>query len=143
MKREKDNLDPGLKGVFRTPEGYFDSLRTRLDAIPSLQEAPVVQPVRSLRERVLPYLALAASFAVLLVVGTLILKQTVPPATETGNSDSIGIEIFSADMIPVTNPYAVFMEEPEPDPFPEDGIIAYLIASGTPLQLVAMVSSDE
>lgn len=51
---------------YSVPDGYFDSLRTRLSDIPE----------RRTRVNLLPYLAMAASFLVLLAIGNFILNRT-------------------------------------------------------------------
>jgi len=51
---------------YSVPDGYFDSLNTRLSSIPQ-QRA---------RVNFLPYLAMAASFLILLAVGNFILQRT-------------------------------------------------------------------
>ena len=51
---------------YSTPEGYFESLQNRLSEIPA----------RSRRINWVPYLALAASFLILLAVGTTILSRS-------------------------------------------------------------------
>ena len=51
---------------YSTPEGYFDSLQNRLSEIPA----------RRTRINFTPYLALAASFVMALLVGNYILMKT-------------------------------------------------------------------
>ena len=51
---------------YSAPEGYFDSLKSRLSEIPA----------RRSRVNVIPYLVLAASFAILVVAGNFILSRT-------------------------------------------------------------------
>lgn len=59
---------------YNVPDGYFESLRTRLSAIP----AEVQQPSRV--QKFTPYLALAACFAVAVLVGNLVLSRTAAPS---------------------------------------------------------------
>ena len=61
------------KNSYSVPEGYFENLRQRLSAIPEQQ------PRRTVVRRLTPYLALAASFALIVAVGTAVLRKTVPP----------------------------------------------------------------
>ncbi|MBP5520973.1 MAG: hypothetical protein J6X82_00975 [Bacteroidales bacterium] len=63
---------------YSSPEGYFESLQTRLSQI----------PVRRRRVSWVPYLALAASFLILLAVGTTVLTRS----TRTWPSDDEVIE---------------------------------------------------
>lgn len=51
---------------YSSPEGYFESLQERLSEIPS----------RRSRVNWIPYLALAASFMILLAVGTFVLNRS-------------------------------------------------------------------
>ena len=140
MKRENDMLDQRFKGTFRTPEGYFDDLKARLYTLPSLREAVPAKPAFRFRERMLPYLALAASFAALLIIGNAVLRRTVP---ETDAGFESYLELFASDLIPVTNPYEVFQDSTAREPIPEEGIIDILIESGFPVQLVALASAAE
>ena len=63
---------------YSSPEEYFESLQTRLSQI----------PVRRRRVSWVPYLALAASFLILLAVGTTVLTRS----TRTWPSDDEVIE---------------------------------------------------
>lgn len=58
---------------YKVPDGYFENLRTRLSAIPAQEK----QPTRM--QRFSPYLALAACFAIAVLVGNLILNRTTSP----------------------------------------------------------------
>ena len=55
------------------PKGYFDNLKDRLSQIP-------VQQRVSLWEKVRPYVALAACFAISVTAGTFLLNRTAPQA---------------------------------------------------------------
>lgn len=61
------------KSSYSVPEGYFENLQQRLSAIPEQH------PRRTTVRRLTPYLALAASFALIVAVGTAVLRKTVPP----------------------------------------------------------------
>ena len=54
------------KMPYSVPEGYFDGLKASLNEIPA----------RRTRINLMPYLALAASFLILLAAGTFILNKT-------------------------------------------------------------------
>ena len=59
-----------------TPEGYFEDLRMRLSEIPA-------QPARvSTVRRLAPYVAVAASFLLIVMVGNFILGRTAAPTAE-------------------------------------------------------------
>lgn len=59
---------------YNVPEGYFENLKTRLSAIPAQEK----QPGRI--QKFAPYLALAACFAIAVLVGNLVLSRTAVPA---------------------------------------------------------------
>ena len=59
---------------YKVPAGYFEDLRTRLSAIPAQEK----QPGRM--QKFTPYLALAACFALAVLVGNLVLNRTTAPA---------------------------------------------------------------
>lgn len=58
---------------YNVPDGYFESLRTKLSAIPAEVQRP------SWVQRFTPYLALAACFAVAVLLGNLVLNRTTAP----------------------------------------------------------------
>ena len=62
---------------YSAPEGYFEGLQTRLAEIPA----------RRSRFNVMPYLALAASFAIALLAGNYILMKTT--ASQPASDDEI------------------------------------------------------
>ena len=59
---------------YKVPDGYFENLKTRLSAIPAQEKQP------SRMQKFTPYLALAACFAVAVLVGNLVLNRTTSPA---------------------------------------------------------------
>lgn len=61
------------KTPFTVPEGYFENLPARLAAT---AETPVV----TVRERLRPYLAIAATFLIMVTAGTLLLRTFTPSA---------------------------------------------------------------
>lgn len=126
MKKEKDIFG---KVTFDVPEGYFKDLQARLEAIPS-HSAPSLGFAR----RIQPYLALAACFLGILIVGNAVLRGT---AGEAGSSDLYYNEIVYADLIPVTQPDEIFQTVPaEQDSLTDDDVIDWLIASGTSTELI-------
>lgn len=74
------------------PEGYFQELREKLEAIPARGAA---RP--AFVKRAAPYLAYAASLAVLAVTGNFILRQTAAPAEEDTGWDYISYLAQSLD----------------------------------------------
>ena len=126
MKKEKDIFK---KVAFDVPDGYFNDLQARLDTIPSQGRS---NP--GLVRKVQPYIALAACFLGILIVGNAVLRGTTG---ETENSGTYYNEIVYADMIPVTQPDAIFQTAPsEQDSSSDADVIDWLIASGTPTELI-------
>ena len=130
MKREKDILEELDRHPFRTPERYFDRLKTQLKAIPAAEAGPVRC---SLWQRLKPYAALAACFAASLVIGNTILRKTAPDAT-----DSLYDQLVYSDLIPVTQPNALYDNDTLPETSEED-IANFLIESGVSAELIAYV----
>ena len=107
MESRKDILkDSRIKeNAFTVPEGYFETLPSQLEA----KREKVGKT--SLTGRLVPYLAIAASFAIIAVTGTAVLRKTVTPAAE-----EISFESY----------YAQLADEN----LSEDDIVSYLLCSG-------------
>ena len=126
----------------RVPEGYFADLKVRLGRIPAehpLQVKPLPAVQVTLWQRVRPYVALAACFAISVAAGTLLLERTA-----ASPSESLYDYLASADMIPVTDPFAI-VEKTELSASGElssGEIIDYLIECGTSIDEVADACSD-
>ena len=130
MNSEKEIFDNIGKVSMTVPEGYFNDLKDRLDAIPA---GKTVEP--SVWMRMKPYAAMAAAFVAVLLIGNAVLKNSIP-----GNrtDDQFLNEETYADMISLTHPEAVyqFMEYGHEDLSDED-IINYLIESGAEMEYLA------
>lgn len=127
------------KEIFSVPEGYFEQLQSRLEAIPGQQQAarkPAM--VASVWAKARPYAALAASFLMIFFVGNQALTRITPqPESEYTLEDW-----YYANLIPVTNPYAIY--DAAPDTYAEDGssdedILQYLISSGASLDYISQI----
>ena len=127
-----------MNNIYKVPDGYFDSLQKRLEAIPSQhteERAPVV--AMPLWARVRPYVALAACMLMAFFIGNFFLgrNQASAPA-EFGLQD-----YYMADLIPVTNPYAIYDDAPMDlytmESSSEDDVVQYLISSGTSVDYIA------
>lgn len=116
------NSDISDKTGFQVPEGYFDKLKARLSEIPS----NYVQI--SLWQRIRPYVALAACFAVTFAVGTGILKLTASP--DVSEADEFYNSLGYADIIPVTLADPALYESDSQMVVSEDDIVDYLIETG-------------
>ncbi len=115
---------------FSVPEGYFDELQTRLEKIPSVQKAG--QPV-SRWNGIKPYVALAAAFAMILTAGTAVLKMTTEKVLDSSQVSDYE-QMRMADLIPVTEPYLVYLKGDDESDISKADIAAYLIDSGTSLE---------
>lgn len=127
-----------MNNIYKVPDGYFDSLQKRLEAISSQhteERAPVV--AMPLWTRVRPYVALAACMLMAFFIGNFFLgrNQASAPA-EFGLQD-----YYMADLIPVTNPYAIYDDAPMDlytmESSSEDDVVQYLISSGTSVDYIA------
>lgn len=133
-----------IKNTFNVPEGYFDQLQKRLEAIPS--QHPVVQtPVVTVPfwTKVRPYVALAACMVMAFFVGNYFLGRNHAPAeSEMFMQDYY----YMADLIPVTNPYAIYDDSPmelyTPESSSEDDVVQYLISSGTSVDYIAYLLNE-
>lgn len=111
------------------PKGYFDNLKDRLSQIPGQQRV-------SLWEKVRPYVALAACFAISVTAGTFLLNRTAPQA------ESYYDYLAAADMIPVTDPFDILnVTDSSEEELSSSEIVDYLIETGfTEDQLVDVYS---
>ncbi len=117
---------------FSVPEGYFDKLQERLERIPSAQNGGQAS---SRWNGIKPYFALAAAFAMILTAGTAVLKLTAGKMIDSRMSDYEQIRM--ADLIPVTEPYLVYLKSDGDSEISEDDIEAYLINTGTSLEQIS------
>ena len=127
-----------MNNIYKVPDGYFDSLQKRLEAIPS-QHKEVHGPVAAvpLWTKVRPYVALAACMLMAFFVGNFFLgRNSAPVPAEFGLQD-----YYMADLIPVTNPYAIYDDAPMDlytmESSSEDDVVQYLISSGTSVDYIA------
>ena len=122
MEIGNDILEKIGKPSMGVPDGYFDSLKTRLDTIPS---AKVSRP--GVWAGMRPYLALAASFAAIVLIGNAILRDTV----KNQSADPFYGEESYADIISITNPEILYNEsEFDMEELSDEDLINYLIESG-------------
>ena len=127
-----------MKNIYKVPDGYFEGLQKRLEAIPS-EHTKVSTPAVTvpLWTRIRPYVALAACMLMAFVVGDFFLgRNSAPAPAEFGLED-----YYMADLVPVTNPYAIYDDAPmelyTPESSSEDDVLQYLISSGTSVDYIA------
>jgi hypothetical protein len=126
---EKNILDETRKPEFSVPDGYFDKLKARLEEIPE-KEAQV-----TLWQKIRPYFAMAASFLIMLGVGTGILKLTTRQSIS--DEDQFYYDLGYADLIPVT--YAdpsLYEDNDDDDEISSEDIENYLIATGVSIEKI-------
>jgi hypothetical protein len=113
------------------PDGYFQNLEKRLQQIPAGEMQPAAP--RGVR-RLAPYVAYAASLALLVAVGSLIFRK--PAATEEYGWDYVSYLAQSLD------PDGL-VELKETEELTEDDIRSYLLASNISVEQLTMLSDEE
>lgn len=121
---EKDILrNPDLKKIpYSVPEGYFDSFRKEVSRYTEPQQMPVVVNIWS---RMMPFLAMAAMFAIMVTAGTFFLEKTTDEAGPT-QEDYI---VFSDQYIDI-DIYKTDDEQYADSGVDSEDIIKYLIYTG-------------
>ena len=97
------------KNGIKTPDGYFDSLQSRLISI--ADTAPSVHKVGFVR-KVAPYFAYAASLVAAVLLGSYILQKTAVPEMES----SAWEENLVAEVLMSADPYAIVFESESVNP---------------------------
>ena len=111
----------------QVPEGYFQDLQQRLQAIPSQQaESP-----RGIH-RLAPYFAYAASIAILALVGSFIIRRTAVPTQEETIAQWSYVSYLAQSMDPDCATFE-WTEEAMDD----DEIVNYLVNEGLTLEEIA------
>lgn len=114
-----------MKEFYSVPDGYFDRLEERLTSIPSMSSSREHRTFSGMK----PYLSLAASFLIILAVGTMVLRLT----SSTPEENLPYLErIRLADLVPVTDPGLLFCHDGEDAEY--DELEQYLIESGITLE---------
>lgn len=93
----------------QTPDGYFDSLESKLVSI--ADTAPSVRKVGFVR-KVAPYFAYAASLVAVVMLGSFILRKTAVSDDEP----SAWEENLIAEVLMSADPYAVLFEPDSVNP---------------------------
>ena len=113
-----------------TPQGYFQDLQHRLTDIPSRQAKPTVI------QRVSPWLAYAASLALLVAVGNFVLRKAAAPAQEDTGWDYVAWLAQSLD------PDGL-IELTETTTLSEDDILSYLVADNISIEHLETLNYEE
>ena len=118
------------KNDISTPENYFQDLQARLQAIPARETRPGVVKV------VAPWLAYAASLAILAVVGNFVLRQAAAPETTDNGWDYVSYLAQSLD------PDGL-IELVETEDLSDEDILHYLMADNISLEQLADLQNEE
>lgn len=124
MQEKRDIFNGSGKAAFKVPEGYFEELGARLDAIPALGRT--VSPM----QRMKPYLALAACFLGMLLVGNAILSNTA----DKRSANDLYNEFAYARLIQAAE--YLHADGTEQDTISDEDVVNYLIDSGTSAELI-------
>lgn len=111
----------------QVPEGYFQDLQQRLQAIPS-QQAESPHGIH----RLAPYFAYAASIAILALVGSFIIRRTAVPTQEETIAQWSYVSYLAQSMDPDCATFE-WTEEAMDD----DEIVNYLVNEGITLEEIA------
>ena len=121
-----------------TPEGYFGDLQKRLSEIPA-------QPARlGTVRRLAPYVAIAASFLVIVMIGNFVLGRTAAPAEDdTWTYVSYLADALDPDGgVPMDMADYYLMDE-ETEGLSAEDIVEYLLADGISVEHLAYLSYEE
>ena len=124
-----------------TPEGYFGDLQARLLEIPARQQ----QPARfGTVRRLTPYLAIAASFLAVVLVGNAILDRTAAPAEDdTWTYVSYLASALDPDGGVPLDMADYYLENEESEGLSAEDIVNYLLADGISVEHLAYLSYEE
>lgn len=111
----------------QVPEGYFQDLQQRLQAIPAQQ----AQSLRGI-VRLAPYFAYAASIAVLALVGSFIIRRT----TVSTQEETIAQWSYVSYLAQSLDPDGATFDWTEDSLEPEE-IVDYLVSEGLTLEEIA------
>ena len=122
-----------------TPEGYFENLQSRLSEIPAARPARV-----STVHRLAPYVAIAASFLVIVMIGNFVLGRTAAPAEDdTWTYVSYLADALDPDGgVPMDMADYYLMDE-ESEGLSAEDIVEYLLADGISVEHLAYLSYEE
>ena len=122
-----------------TPEGYFGDLQARLLEIPARQQPARVGTVR----RLTPYLAIAASFLAIVMVGNAILNRTAAPAEDdTWSYVSYLADALDPDGAVPIDMAGYYLDDEETEGLSAEDIMNYLLADGISVEQLAYLSYE-
>jgi hypothetical protein len=121
-----------------TPEGYFGDLQKRLSEIPA-------QPARlGTVRRLAPYVAIAASFLVIVMIGNFVLGRTAAPAEDdTWTYVSYLADALDPDGGVPMDMAGYYMADEGSEGLSAEDIVEYLLADGITVEHLAYLSYEE
>ena len=122
-----------------TPEGYFENLQNRLSEIPA-------RPARvSTVRRLAPYVAIAASFLVVVMIGNFILGKTAaaPAEDDTWTYVSYLADALDPDGGVPIDMVDYYLGDEESEGLSAEDIMNYLLADGISVEHLAYLSYEE
>ena len=123
-----------------TPEGYFGDLQARLLEIPSRQQPARVGTVH----RLAPYVAIAASFLAVVLMGNAILNRTAAPAEDdTWSYVSYLADALDPDGAVPMDMAGYYLDDEETEGLSADDIVNYLLADGISVEHLNYLSYEE
>lgn len=107
------------RNPYKVPQGYFEDLQERLQAIGA--ETPARENTSVFR-KISPYIAVAATFIIMVSAGTFFLRKTTPePMVE----DEYEAYIYDY-LVPFSDPDAVFYAMNDEHEFTDEELAEYL-----------------
>ena len=121
-----------------TPEGYFGNLQMRLSEIPA-------RPARvSTVRRLAPYVAVAASFLVIVMIGNFVLGRTTAPVEDdTWTYVSYLADALDPDGGVPMDMADYYLVDEESEGLSAEDIMNYLLADGISVEHLAYLSYEE
>jgi hypothetical protein len=145
MDKKKGILDSRTdlkKNPYSVPDGYFDELKSRLCRIPEEGEDALRHREPSRPGKLVPYLALVASFAAIFIFGTAIL-HTFSGKSSAEEEEPVSESVVAASLMPLTE-YVVTADSSDTvTEAGEEVIEEYLISTGTSSELLAYTGYEE
>ena len=122
-----------------TPEGYFGDLQARLLEIPARQQPARVGTVH----RLAPYLAIAASFLAVVLMGNAILNRTAAPVEDdTWSYVSYLADALDPDGAVPIDMAGYYLDDEEAEGLSAEDIMNYLLADGISVEQLAYLSYE-
>lgn len=121
--------------IYHIPDGYFGNLNEKLSSIPSMCEA---NRRSSAWDKVLPHLALVASFVGIAVVGSLMLRPDASATPDVMSKEDYVVYVSSK------HPYSIYGADVDDfTTVTSDDVVNYLIEDGVHSEKLVYLSYNE